>query len=63
MKRGKDRRTMEDPLEEVSKEMRADGIKYTAPRMSLHQQKVNFFCIRTNMMRVGSDKQVGGREG
>lgn len=54
---------MEDPLEEVSKEMRADGIKDTDPRMSLHQQKVNFFCIRIKMMRVGPDKQVGGREG
>lgn len=49
-------------LEEVSKEMRADGIEYKGLGMCLKQQKVNFCCIRTKMMKVGSDKFAGGRE-
>lgn len=53
---------MEDPLEEVPKEMGADRSTYTALRMRLQQQKVHFSCIRTEMTRVGSDTLAGGEK-
>lgn len=64
MKGGRDEEKREGRgLEGVSAELRAHEVKYTGLKISLHQQKVNFFRISTKMTTAGSDKFVGGRQG
>lgn len=56
MKGGRDEEKREGRvLEGVSAELRTLEVKYMGLKISLHQQKVNFFRIRTKMMTAGSD--------